>query len=56
MEEDGYICLYTDDSDTQASIKGRAIKTFHMGLGDILNDKGDRVYLVKLTDLGSKVV
>ena len=56
MAEDGYICLYTDDSDTQASIKGRAIKTFHMGLVDVLNDEGDRVYLVKLTDLGSKDV
>lgn len=55
MEEDGYICLYTDDSDTQASIKGRAIKTFHMGLqGNIFNKEGDRIYLIKVSDIGSK--
>lgn len=55
MAEDGYLCLYTDDSTSQASVDGRPIKTFHMGLqGNIFNKEGDRIYLIKVSDIGSK--
>ncbi len=55
MEEDGYICLYTDNSTTQAYIECRPIKTFHMGLqGNIFNEEGDRIYLIKVSDIDSK--
>ena len=55
MEEDGCVCLYTDDSTSQASVDGRPIKTFHMGLqGNIFNEEGDRIYLIKVSDIDSK--
>ena len=55
MAEDGYLCLYTDDSTSQASVDGRPIKTFHMGLqGNIFNEEGDRIYLIKVSDIDSK--
>ena len=55
MEEDGYVCLYTDNSTTQAYIEGHPIKTFHMGLqGNIFNEEGDRIYLIKVSDIDSK--
>lgn len=55
MTEDGYLCLYTDNSTTQAYIESRPIKTFHMGLqGNIFNEEGDRIYLIKVSDIDSK--
>lgn len=56
MEEDGYICLYTDDSDSQATFHGQRIKTFHMGLDKVLNKQGDGVFLIKVEDIDSKSI
>lgn len=56
MEEDGYVCLYTDDSKTTAYIGGEKIKTFHMGLNNekIFNKNGDKIFLIKISETSCK--
>lgn len=58
MEEDGYVCLFVDDSNTQATVDGQRIKTFHMGLHNmtIFNDSIDKVYLIKIDETQKKSV
>lgn len=49
MEDNGYICVYTNDVDVSARMDGKRILTYKMGLGEnILNENGDKVFVIKI--------
>lgn len=49
MEENGYICVYTHAGRGSATMDGKRILTYRMGLADnILNKAGDEVHVIKI--------
>lgn len=58
MKEDGYVCLFVDNSNSFATMNGQRIKTFHMNLENetIFNKDLDKVYLIKIAETQKKSV
>lgn len=49
MLDDGYVCVYTRTGNGYATMNGRRILTYRMGLDEnILNDGGDCVCVIKI--------
>ena len=51
IEEDSYICLFTDSLDTKALMNGQRIRTYHMMENGNILHQGDKVVLIKISEV-----
>ena len=54
MKEDVYVCLFVDDSKSYATMSGRKIKTYHMGLKNKIFTENVCICLIKISETQNK--